>query len=126
MSEEKREEAREALEEASRALEKQGFVKAGEGGGDVAEILKAVGEFLKSLEEPLMKLLQVFLDTMNGEKLGKDVAAFYSQLKDSGMPEDVAVQMTKEYFEKRTAVADLSKLVAQFVKKEIIEDEEED
>lgn len=125
MSEEKREEAREALEEASEALEKEevAVVKAGEG-RDVAEILKAVGEFLKSLEEPLMKLLQLFLDTMNGEKLGKDVAVFYAQLRDSGMPEDVAVQMTKEYFEKRTAIADLSKLVAQFVKKEIIEDED--
>ncbi|MEB3847224.1 MAG: hypothetical protein GSR74_04535 [Desulfurococcales archaeon] len=125
MSEEKREEAREALEEASEALGKEEpvVVKAGEG-GDVAEILKAVGEFLKSLEEPLMKLLQLFLDTMNGEKLGKDVAVFYAQLRDSGMPEDVAVQMTKEYFEKRTAIADLSKLVAQFVKKEIIEDED--
>jgi hypothetical protein len=32
-----------------------------------------------------------------GRSIGKAAAAYYKELKDSGMPEDVAVKMTEDY-----------------------------
>ncbi len=122
--------SREEARELARKLEESTGEKVkvfnieGSNSSDVQDILKAVSEFIKSLEGPIMKLIDVFLNTLNGEKLGSDIAAFYTKLRDAGMPEDVVVSMTKEYFEKRTAIADLTNLIQKFVKKEILEEEE--
>ena len=68
---------------------------------EVKEILGAVTEFIASLKEPIKELLDTLAQSLNGEKLGKEVASFYKQLVDSGIPEDMAKEMSKEYFKKR-------------------------
>ena len=119
-------EAYEAAHEVEDIVKESGSKEVSVGGAEnVSEILKAVSEFLKSLEGPITKLLDTFLSTLNGEKLGSDVASFYAKLKESGMPDEVAVEMTREYFEKRTSIADITKLIGTFIKKEILEEEEE-
>lgn len=76
----------------------------GEKEDDVAElkeILGAVSEFLASLKQPIKELLDTIAQSLSGEKLGREVASFYKQLIESGIPEDMAKEMTKEYFRKR-------------------------
>ncbi|MCE4625995.1 MAG: hypothetical protein F7C35_09075 [Desulfurococcales archaeon] len=115
--EEKREEARKVLVELEAS-------KAG-GQEDIKEILDAVSAFIKSLSEPLEKLLNTVLKTIEGERLGAEVAAFYKSLVDAGMPQDLAAEMTREFFRKRISMLDLAGLIKEFVKKEIIEEEKE-
>lgn len=68
---------------------------------ELKEVLGAVTEFIASLKEPIKELLDTLAQSLNGEKLGREVASFYKQLVDSGIPEDMAKEMTKEYFRKR-------------------------
>ena len=76
---------------------------------ELREVLSAVSDFLRELEGPIKKLIDLFFGALDGEKLGKEVAAFYKSLIDSGMPKELAAEMTKEYFEKRTQLADILK-----------------
>ncbi len=68
---------------------------------ELKEVLGAITEFIASLKQPIKELLDTMAQSLNGEKLGKEVASFYKQLVDSGIPEDMAKEMTKEYFRKR-------------------------
>jgi Arc/MetJ-type ribon-helix-helix transcriptional regulator len=80
---------------------------------DIAElrvVLKSVTEFLDSIVDPLRRLLDVLFSTFDGSKLGKEVGTFYKNLIESGVPEDIAAQLTREYFEKRLSIADIAKL----------------
>jgi len=68
---------------------------------EVREILKAVSEFIEGLKEPIKEFLDMMLSSLDGKKLGEEVAKFYRELKESGMPEDMAKDMVKEFFKKR-------------------------
>ena len=46
-----------------------------------------------------------------GKSMGRAAAAFYNELKESGMPEDVAVKMTENYMSVFTSLGDLLKHV---------------
>ena len=97
------------------ALELASMVSKGNGGdwsSDVEaleKVLEALTRFLKDLQEPIEKLLRTFLDVFSGDKVGRDVADFYSHLKEAGMPDDLIIDMTKQYFRKRIAMLDLVK-----------------
>ena len=122
--EEKREEARRVLFQASTG-------SPGESGseGDVQElkeVLGALSEFLKGLSEPLEKLIDTILKVADGRRVGEEVAAFYKSLKESGMPDEVALEMTREYFKKRIAALDMAKLLERFIRREVLEEEEEE
>jgi len=68
---------------------------------EVREILKAVSEFIEGLKEPIKEFLDMMMSSLDGKKLGEEVAKFYRELKESGMPEDMAKDMVKEFFRKR-------------------------
>jgi hypothetical protein len=42
-----------------------------------------------------------------GRSMGKAAAAYYKELKESGMPEDVAVKMTEDYMKTFTSMGNL-------------------
>jgi len=44
-----------------------------------------------------------------GRNMGRAAAAFYKELKDGGMPDDIAVRMTQEYIGVFTSLGDLLK-----------------
>jgi hypothetical protein len=117
---ERREEARRVIYEASAGpVESEG---AASGASELKEVLGAISEFLSGLSGPLERLIDTFLRAVDGKKLGADVAAFYESLREAGMPEDLAAQMTKEYFEKRLTAFDIAKLVEKFIRKEVLEE----
>jgi hypothetical protein len=44
-----------------------------------------------------------------GKSMGKAAAAFYKELKEGGMPDDVAVKMTEDYISVFTSLGDIMK-----------------
>jgi len=61
---------------------------------EVKEILDVVSEKIPAL---LNSLTDVLYGTQQAEKYGKAVAGFYKNLKDSGMTDDQAFELTKKY-----------------------------
>ena len=68
---------------------------------ELKEVLDVISKFLKDLTEPIDRIMKTMLSAMDGSKLGEEVAAFYKKLRESGMPEDMASEMTREYFRAR-------------------------
>jgi len=73
----------------------------------LSAVLDSIVEFIDKLEAPLSKLVKTLLGQLNGEELGREIAAFYKQLVDSGMPEDLAAELTRDLFRKKTSLGDL-------------------
>nr|MEB3825623.1 hypothetical protein [Desulfurococcales archaeon] len=61
-------------------------------------VLKSVTEFLRDIKEPLADLMKTLGASLDGRKIGEEVAAFYESLREANMPEDLAAKMTQEYF----------------------------
>jgi hypothetical protein len=130
VSEESREEAKRVVMEVSAEEEER---REGKEAGrssvlsdaeEVKVLLEAVGEFLERLRGPLRELVSIMITVMDGAQLGEDVANFYRKLKDSGLPDDVVLEMTRQYFRERLEVANLAGLIARFLKRELLGEEE--
>ena len=112
--EERREEARRIVEEASRLAGKAEGVEAGGYREDLEalkEVLSTITEFLNRLNEPLEKLINTVLSALDGEKVGRDVGAFYRSLVESGVPQEEAVRLTREYFKARVDSVNVASLL---------------
>ena len=79
------------------------------------EVFAAISGFLRDIREPLKDLINVLVDALNGEKLGKEVADFYNTLIKNGVPEELAKEMTKEFFNKKLESApSVGKMLSSF------------
>ena len=83
---------------------------------EVRGILTAISDFIKDIQQPIKELIDTLLEPIKGDKFGKEIAAFYKNLIESGMPEDLAKEMTKEYFEKRTKILDIFSNITEMLK----------
>ncbi|BAA79254.2 hypothetical protein APE_0299.1 [Aeropyrum pernix K1] len=128
MDEEKRREAREAVKEAFPVSEEAGGVEVEvsheheDSRSDVEElreVLTAISEFIKNLEEPLGNILKTALSVMDGSKLGEEVAAFYRNLRDSGMPDEMVEELTREYFRMRMESLNIARIIRELAKGEL-------
>jgi len=72
---------------------------------ELREILSAVTKFIENLKKPIEDLTSVVLDALRGDRLGEDVAAFYTKLKEKGLPDDMVNEMVKKYLEERIKMA---------------------
>jgi hypothetical protein len=71
---------------------------------EVKEILSAVSTQVPALIKSV--LASVFSEEA-GRSMGKAAAAYYKELKESGMPGDVAVKMTEDYMKTFTSMGNL-------------------
>ncbi len=71
-------------------------------------VLKAISDFLRDIKEPISDLLNLILGSLRGDQLGEDVANFYKKLKEAGMSEEQARELTREYFERRMIISELT------------------
>lgn len=71
---------------------------------NIKEILGVV-----STEVPAMikSILSSVFSEEAGKNMGKAAAAYYKELKDGGLPEQVAVKMTEEYMRTFTSLGDM-------------------
>ncbi len=77
---------------------------------EVRQILSAVSTEVPALIKSI--IASVFSEEA-GRSMGKAAAAFYKELKDSGMPDNVAVKMTEDYISVFTSLGDVLKKVGQ-------------
>lgn len=64
-------------------------------------VLSAISEFLNSIKGTIKEIIETLGGSLDGAKLGEEVAAFYTHLKESGVPEEMAKQMTQDFFKKK-------------------------
>jgi len=73
---------------------------------EVKEILSVVSKEVPALIKGI--IASVFSEEA-GRSMGKAAAAFYKELKESGMPDNVAVKMTENYISVFTSLGDIMK-----------------
>ena len=62
-------------------------------------VFSAIIDFVKGIREPVIDLVKSLMETVSGKELGEDIATFYKKLKEIGMPEDKAMELTRNYLE---------------------------
>ncbi|MCE4602419.1 MAG: hypothetical protein F7B18_04470 [Desulfurococcales archaeon] len=72
---------------------------------ELKEVLSVVADFLDQLSSKLKMILDSVMETLDGAKIGKEVGDMYKSLKEAGVPEEVAIEMTKEFFRKKMELA---------------------
>ncbi|MCS7365631.1 MAG: hypothetical protein NDF54_09355 [archaeon GB-1867-035] len=78
-------------------------------------VFSAIVDFVKELREPITDLIQSLMKAVSGSELGEDVATFYKKLKETGLPEEMALALTKEYLEARLSIIrDLGSMMGKF------------
>jgi len=90
---------------------------------EVKEILGVVSTEIPALIKGIIS--SVFSEEA-GKSMGRAAAAFYNELKQSGMPEDVAVKMTENYIGVFTSLGDILKRTGKWGGKEHISSEIEE
>ena len=75
---------------------------------EVKEILSVVSTQVPTLIKSI--LASVFSEEA-GRSMGKAAGAYYKELKDSGIPEQVAVKMTEDYMRTFTSLGEMLKSV---------------
>ncbi|MCE4604413.1 MAG: hypothetical protein F7B20_05565 [Aeropyrum sp.] len=111
--EEKRERAKRIISEASIEASSKGH-SVGDYRSDVEElreVLETIADFIKDLSEPIEKILGIMLSALDGSKLGQEVSRFYRELVESGMPEEEAISLTREFFKARIEAVNVLKIV---------------
>ena len=71
---------------------------------NVKEILSVVSSEIPAMIKSILS--SVFYEEA-GRNMGKAAAAYYKELKDGGLPEQVAVKMTEEYMRTFTSLGDM-------------------
>lgn len=75
---------------------------------EVRQILGAVSTEVPAL---IRSIVSAVFSEEAGRNMGRAAATFYKELKDSGMPDDVAVRMTEDYIGVFTSLGDILKQV---------------
>ncbi len=75
---------------------------------EVKEILSVVSTEIPALIKNI--IASVFSEEA-GRSMGKAAGAFYKELKNSGMPDTIALQMTEDYMKTFTGLGDILKKI---------------
>ncbi|MEM2136802.1 MAG: hypothetical protein QXI93_02465 [Candidatus Methanomethylicia archaeon] len=79
---------------------------------ELREVLNVITEFIDKLPKLLNELISALYAADLGEKLGRSVGEYYKRLKESGVPEEVAIKLTEIYAkETQTPMKLLSELI---------------
>lgn len=78
---------------------------------DVEEIRQIFGALSTEIPALIKSIVGAVFSEEAGRNMGRAAAAFYKELKDSGIPENVAVKMTEDYIGVFTNLGDILKQV---------------
>ncbi len=80
------------------------------------EVLKTVSDFIGNLTDNIKSYINARLEALDGARLGAMVGEYYRRLRESGLPEEEAMNLTKRYFEELIATmpkpGDIARLIA--------------
>ncbi len=71
---------------------------------ELKEVLNVIAQFLSDIRKPISELLKELMEAFRGDSFGKDVADFYKNLVDGGVPREMAEKLTEKYVDKRLAL----------------------
>jgi hypothetical protein len=81
---------------------------------DLNRVLSIVADFLNQLKDMVKEFIDMFASSLDGSKLGREVAGMYKSLVEAGMPPDKAMEFTEKFFNaKLEAAPKMSKLIEQ-------------
>lgn len=87
---------------------------------DVEELKQVLGAVSTEVPALIKSIISAVFSEEAGRNMGRAAAAFYKELKDSGMPDNVAVKMTEDYIGVFTSLGDILKRVGEGKGKVII------
>jgi len=76
---------------------------------DVEELREVLSVVSKEIPSLIKSIIESVFSEEAGRDMGKAAAAFYKELKDSGMPDETAVKMTENYISVFTSLGDVMK-----------------
>lgn len=76
---------------------------------EAEEVKEILGVVSKEVPALIKGILGSVFSEEAGRDMGKAAAAFYKELKNSGMPEETAVRMTEDYMKTFTSLGDMLK-----------------
>ncbi len=76
---------------------------------EVDEVRQMLSVVSAEIPELIKGIVRSVFSEEAGRNMGRAAAAFYKELKDSGMPDDVAVKMTEDYIKPFSSLGDLLK-----------------
>lgn len=79
---------------------------------DAEELKEVLNVISKEIPGLIKGLVSSIFSEEAGRNMGKAAAAFYKELKEASMPEDVAIKMTENYISTFTSLGDLMKRAA--------------
>ncbi len=81
---------------------------------DLSRLLNIVADFLNQLKDMAKEFIDMFASSLDGSKLGREVAEMYKSLVEAGMPPEKAMEFTEKFFNaKLEASPKMSKLIEQ-------------
>jgi hypothetical protein len=75
--------------------------------GDAEEVKEILGVVSTQVPAVIKSVLDSVFSEQAGRNMGKAAAAYYKELKDGGMPEQIAVEMTRDYMRTFTSLGDM-------------------
>ncbi|MGQ9538568.1 MAG: hypothetical protein ACUVTE_03170 [Candidatus Bathycorpusculaceae bacterium] len=76
---------------------------------DVEELREVLSVVSKEVPALIKGIIASVFSEETGRDMGRAAAAFYKELKEAGMPEDVAVKMTEGYISTFTSLGEVMK-----------------
>ena len=76
---------------------------------DAEEVKEILGVVSTEIPALIKGIISSIFSEEAGKSMGRAAAAFYNELKESGMPENVAVKMTENYIGVFTSLGDILK-----------------
>ncbi|MFB0567922.1 MAG: hypothetical protein ACETVM_05010, partial [Candidatus Bathyarchaeia archaeon] len=76
---------------------------------EVEEVRQILGVVSAQLPALIKGIVSAVFSEEAGRNMGRAAAAFYKELKDSGMPDEIAVKMTEDYIGVFTSLGDILK-----------------
>lgn len=86
---------------------------------DVEELKEVLAVVSKEVPSLIKSIIGSVFSEEAGRDMGKAAAAFYKELKASGMPEETAVRMTENYVSVFTSIGDVLKGIGKGSKRKL-------
>lgn len=95
-------------------MDRKGRVHEGEDIETLSKLLSVVADFLNQLKGMVKEFIETFASSLDGSKLGREVAGMYKSLVEAGMPPEKAMEFTEKFLNaKLEAAPKMSKLIEQ-------------
>ncbi|MET1159570.1 MAG: hypothetical protein ABWW65_01280 [Thermoprotei archaeon] len=68
------------------------------------EVIESIGTLIDRVKDAVRDILSTALTSLDGKKLGEEIASMYKQLKEAGMPEELVNDIVKDYYNRKLSL----------------------